>query len=109
MLVISPPIIGLLAVRLRALADPARIGLLLALQDGPSSVQGLADRLGSEHRNVSYNLNVLYREGIVTRQKDGKQALYELADYATLKLLGQAADGVSARVEELADSVLPAA
>ena len=85
---------------------PARIRLLLALQNGDASVQELADALDTEHRNASYNLNALHREGILTRRREGKRVLYCVADYTACRLIAQAAESVAAQVEELSDLVL---
>src|ERR1700719_4957754 len=77
--VLSEAVLGLVARRMQLLADPLRIRLLLALQDGDACVQQLADALDTEHRNASYNLNALYREGVLTRRREGKQMLYGVA------------------------------
>jgi len=103
---LSEAVLGLVAQRMQMLSDPVRIRLLLALQGGESSVQELADVLDTEHRNASYNLNALYREGILTRRREGKQMLYGVADFTACRLLGQAAESVVAHVEELSDGVL---
>lgn len=89
------------------LADPLRVRLLLRLQDGDEiPVQQLADELGTEHRNASYNLNILFREGLLARRRDGRQTLYRIADFTACRLIGQAAECVAAQVEELSDLVL---
>lgn len=104
--VLSDAVLGLVAHRMQALSDPARIRLLLALQNGEHSVQELADALDTEHRNASYNLNALHHEGILTRRREGKRVLYCLADYTACRLIAQAAESVAAQVEELSDLVL---
>jgi DNA-binding transcriptional ArsR family regulator len=88
------------------LSDPLRIRLLLALQDGESSVQELADALDAEHRNASRSLSALHREGILTRRRDGTRVLYAISDFTACRLLGQAAESVVAHVEELGELVL---
>ncbi len=103
---LSEAVLGLVVRRMHLLADPLRIRLLLALQEGESSVQELADALDTEHRNASYNLNAMYREGVLTRRREGKQVLYSLADFTACRLIGQAAESVAAQVEELSDLVL---
>jgi DNA-binding transcriptional ArsR family regulator len=104
--VLSDAVLGLVARRMQLLSDPLRIRLMLALQDGESSVQELADRLDVEHRNASRELIALHREGLLTRHRDGTRVLYRIADYTACRLLGQSAESVVARVEELSDLVL---
>ena len=103
--VLTDPVLALVARRMKLLSDPFRVRLLLALQDGQSSVQELADRLDVEHRNASRELIVLHREGLLTRRRDGARVLYGIADYTACRLLGHAAESVAARVEELSDLV----
>jgi ArsR family transcriptional regulator, zinc-responsive transcriptional repressor len=91
---------------MQLLSDPLRVRLLLALQDGEASVQQLADTLDTEHRNASRNLNVLYDNGLLSRRREGKRVLYSIADYTTYRLIGQAAESVTAQVEELSDLVV---
>jgi DNA-binding transcriptional ArsR family regulator len=107
--VLSDAVLGLVARRLQLLSDPLRIRLLLALQDGEASVQELADVLGTEHRNASRSLNALYRDGVLTRRREGKRVLYSVADYTASRLISQAAESVAAQIEELSDLVLQSA
>lgn len=107
--VLSDAVVGLVARRMQLLSDPLRIRLLLALQDGEASVQELADVLGTEHRNASRGLNALYRDGVLTRRREGKRVLYSVADYTASRLISQAAESVAAQIEELSDLVLQSA
>jgi len=72
--------IQLVAARFRALGDASRIRLLNLLMQGESSVQDLVEASGMTQTNVSRHLGLLRREGIVTRTKDGKRAVYRIAD-----------------------------
>jgi DNA-binding transcriptional ArsR family regulator len=103
---LSDAVLGLVARRMQLLSDPLRVRLLLALQDGEASVQQLADALDTEHRNASRSLNALYRDGLLSRRREGTRVLYSLADYTACRLIGQAAESVAAHVEELSDLVL---
>jgi DNA-binding transcriptional ArsR family regulator len=104
--VLSDAVLGLVARRMQLLSDPLRIRLLLVLQDGEASVQELADVLDTEHRNASRGLNALYRDGVLTRRREGKLVLYSIADYTASRLISHAAESVAAQVEELSDLVL---
>jgi DNA-binding transcriptional ArsR family regulator len=107
--VLSDAVLGLVARRMQLLSDPLRIRLLLALQDGEASVQELADVLDTEHRNASRSLNALYRDGVLTRRREGKRVLYSVADYTASRSISQAAESVAAQIEELSDLVLQSA
>ncbi|RCV52004.1 Cd(II)/Pb(II)-sensing metalloregulatory transcriptional regulator CmtR [Marinitenerispora sediminis] len=64
----------------RALADPTRCRLLLALLDGPAYPAHLAERLGLTRQNVSNHLACLRECGLVTATARGRQVSYELVD-----------------------------
>jgi DNA-binding transcriptional ArsR family regulator len=64
----------------RAVADPTRCRLLLALLDGPAYPGQLADTLGLTRPNVSNHLTCLRGCGLVVATPEGRQVRYELAD-----------------------------
>lgn len=64
----------------RALADPTRRRLLLALLDGPSYPARLAERLSLTRQNVSNHLACLRDCGLVTAAAEGRQVSYRLVD-----------------------------
>ena len=64
----------------RAVADPTRCRLLLALLDGPAYPGQLAGALGLTRPNVSNHLTCLRRCGLVVATPEGRQVRYELAD-----------------------------
>jgi ArsR family transcriptional regulator, cadmium/lead-responsive transcriptional repressor len=64
----------------RALADPTRRRLLLALVDGPDYPAALAAALGLGRSNVSNHLSCLRGCGLVVAHYEGRQVRYELAD-----------------------------
>ncbi|WP_174549587.1 Cd(II)/Pb(II)-sensing metalloregulatory transcriptional regulator CmtR [Nocardiopsis trehalosi] len=66
----------------RALADPTRCRLLLALLDGPGYPARLADQLGLTRQNVSNHLACLRECGLVTATARGRQVSYDLVDPA---------------------------
>jgi DNA-binding transcriptional ArsR family regulator len=64
----------------RALADPTRCRILVALLDGPGYPAKLAERLGLTRSNVSNHLSCLRGCGLVVATYQGRQVRYELAD-----------------------------
>jgi DNA-binding transcriptional ArsR family regulator len=78
--VLSEDAIHLVAARFRALGDPSRIRLLNLLMQSESSVQELVEASGMTQTNVSRHLGLLRREGVVVRKKEGKRAVYRIAD-----------------------------
>ncbi|MFJ9105490.1 ArsR/SmtB family transcription factor [Streptomyces sp. NPDC102405] len=72
----------------RALADPIRCRLLLALREAPAYPADLADVLGISRTRLSNHLACLRDCGLVVAVPEGRRARYELAD----RRLGRALD-----------------
>ena len=103
---ISDGLLGLITRRMWLLSDPIRVRLLLLLAAGEASVQRLVEEIGgTTHQNVSRNLNLLYRDGLLARRREGTLMLYSLADYTAGRLLTLAGQSVAARIDELGDLV----
>mgnify|MGYP001435483845 CR=1 FL=1 len=66
----------------RALADPTRCRLLLALLDGPAYPARLAEQLDLTRQNVSNHLACLRECGLVHTVTQGRQTRYSLVDDA---------------------------
>lgn len=64
----------------KALAEPSRVKLLLALLSGELCVYHLAEVTGSTQSAVSHQLRVLRDADIVRCRRDGKSVVYALAD-----------------------------
>jgi DNA-binding transcriptional ArsR family regulator len=76
----------------RALADPTRARLLLALRRAPGHPADLADELGVSRQNLSNHLACLRGCGLVVAVPEGRRVRYELSDarlaHAVTDLLG---------------------
>jgi ArsR family transcriptional regulator len=69
----------LLAARLKAVADPARlrlISLVLASPEGEACVCDLTEPVGLSQPTVSHHMKVLADAGLVHREKRGRWAYY---------------------------------
>jgi DNA-binding transcriptional ArsR family regulator len=64
----------------RALADPIRCRILLALRQDPAYPAELADTLGVSRTRLSNHLACLRDCGLVLTVPDGRRTRYELAD-----------------------------
>jgi DNA-binding transcriptional ArsR family regulator len=78
----------------RALADPIRCQLLLALRAAPAYPSDLADDLRISRTRLSNHLACLRDCGLVVAVPDGRRVRYELAD----ERLGHALDDLRAVV-----------
>lgn len=82
----TPELLERVAGRFRALAEPARLAVLHALEDGECSVSELVERTGLAQGNLSKHLQQLYAAGFVSRRRDGLFVQYALADEGVLQL-----------------------
>jgi ArsR family transcriptional regulator len=76
----------LLAERFKLLSEPARLQLLIALEDGELNVTSLIRATSMSQANVSKHLGILMRAGMVRRRKEGTQSFYLISDRQILKL-----------------------
>lgn len=75
-----------------ALADPARLRLLMTLRRGEASVTDLAAAQADKVPTVSARLQVLHAARLVSRTRQGKSILYRLADDHVMALVSSALD-----------------
>ncbi|KUL24686.1 ArsR/SmtB family transcription factor [Streptomyces regalis] len=74
----------------KMLGHPVRIRVLELLQDGPKPVRDLLAAIEVEPSNLSQQLAVLRRSGIVTATRTGSTVVYELAGGDVAELLASA-------------------
>ncbi|MDX3242917.1 MULTISPECIES: metalloregulator ArsR/SmtB family transcription factor [unclassified Streptomyces] len=74
----------------RMLGHPVRIRVLELLQEGPKPVRTLLAEIEVEPSNLSQQLAVLRRSGIVTATRTGSTVMYELAGGDVAELLAAA-------------------
>ena len=78
-----PPVedLELLAAGAKALGDPTRLAVALALEAGePACVCDLAWIVGRDERLVSHHVRLLRGAGLARSERDGKMVMYELTE-----------------------------
>jgi len=75
-----------IAERLKALAEPTRLSILHALDDGERSVTELTEAVDSSQANVSKHLGVMRKAGIVRARREGMNVYYSAADPAAFEV-----------------------
>jgi len=81
----------------KALGDPTRLAVALALQAGESAcVCDLAWIVGRDERLVSHHARQLKAAGLARSERDGKMVMYELTDRGRALLVAVAARGIAA-------------
>lgn len=80
----------------RALADPTRAAVLLALRDQPGYPAELAEQVAVSRQSMSNHLACLRDCGLVVAVPEGRRTRYELADPRLAHALGDVAQVVLA-------------
>lgn len=81
----------------KALGDPTRLGVALALDAGKTAcVCDLAWIVGRDERLVSHHLRLLKSAGLARSERDGKMVMYELTERGRALLAAVAARGIAA-------------
>ena len=83
---LSDAALELIAARFRALSEPTRLKLLMALEEGEKNVTELVKKTGATQTNVSRQLSVLTTAGLLARRKRGLSVLYRIADESIFDL-----------------------
>ncbi|WP_431974197.1 ArsR/SmtB family transcription factor [Micromonospora haikouensis] len=112
----SVPLYQAKAELFRTLGHPVRIRVLELLQDGPKPVRDLLAVIDVEASNLSQQLAVLRRAGMVASHRDGPLVMYSLStpDVADLlaagrRILGAVLTDRDALLDELRADAVPAA
>jgi DNA-binding transcriptional ArsR family regulator len=97
---VTPELLALVAGRFRALAEPARLAILHALEDGERSVTELVDATGLAQGNLSKHLQQLHASGFVSRRREGLFIRYALSDEDVLAVCELMCDRLVADLDE---------
>lgn len=82
----SDELIELIAARFRVLSEPMRLKILNALGREELNVNDIVLATGSGQANISKHLGILFKEGVVTRRKEGLNTFYRVADESIFAL-----------------------
>jgi DNA-binding transcriptional ArsR family regulator len=98
--ILSDEALAMVASRFRLLAEPTRLKILQTLGTGEMNVSELVEATGSGQANVSKHLGALLDAGIVSRRKEGLNAIYRVTDETIFELC----DTVCARLKTQLES-----
>ena len=102
----SAEVLERVAIRFRALGEPARLALLNEMHDGERTVTDLVEATGFSQANISRHLGVLHAAGLVSRRREGSWVHYGLADEGVLALCDLVCGRVEREVGALRSTVL---
>ncbi|HJV85245.1 MAG TPA: metalloregulator ArsR/SmtB family transcription factor [Noviherbaspirillum sp.] len=81
------------------LSEPTRLKILHALCDGERPVGEIVQHVESTQANISRQLNMLYRYGVLARRKEGTQVYYRIKDQSTVDLCREVCGKIGKELE----------
>jgi DNA-binding transcriptional ArsR family regulator len=87
----------------KALAEPMRLKMLNALQDGEKNVSQLTEISGGTQANVSKHLSLLDQYGLVKRESRGTSVFYSIADPSVYQLCELVCGQIGERMSKQAE------
>lgn len=76
-----------LASRFKAISEPSRLRILLALEGGELCVEHIAKAVDGNQSAVSHQLKTLKDSKIIKSRRSGKNILYSVSDEHILKMI----------------------
>ena len=76
-----------LSAQFKAISEPSRLKILLALREGEMCVYHIVEAVGGNQSAVSHQLRILRDNRIIKARRDGQNIVYSLADAHVLALL----------------------
>ena len=71
----------------KAISEPSRLKILLALREGEMCVYHIVEAVGGNQSAVSHQLRILRDNRIIKARRDGQNILYSLADAQVIAVL----------------------
>lgn len=79
-----------MAARFKAISEPSRLKILLALEGGELCVEHIVDAVGGNQSAVSHQLKTLKDNKIIKCRRKGKNVLYAVSDWHVLTMINVA-------------------
>ncbi len=68
------------------LSTPIRLRVISALCDGEKNVSELLGAIDVSQPNMSQQLNMMYRAGVLAKRRDGAHIFYRVADETAMRV-----------------------
>lgn len=101
---LSEDALKLIAARFKALSEPNRLKLIIALENGEKNVGELIKLTELKQANVSRHLQTLTEAGILARHRNGASVIYSIADPSIFRMCHQVCGGIQTRLKHQANA-----
>jgi DNA-binding transcriptional ArsR family regulator len=82
------------------LSEPTRLRIMHAICEEERTVSQIVEELDATQTNISRHLNLMHRNGLLARRKDGNQVYYRAADPAMVDICRSVCDRIAAQLDE---------
>lgn len=84
----------------RVLSEPTRLRIMHAICEEEKTVSQIVEELGATQTNISRHLNLMHRNGVLARRKEGNQVYYRAADAAMVDICRSVCSRIAAQLDE---------
>lgn len=82
------------------LSEPMRLRIMHAICEEEKTVSQIVAELGATQTNISRHLNLMHRNGVLARRKEGNQVHYRAADAAMVEICRSVCNRIAAQLDE---------
>ncbi|NEN98636.1 MAG: helix-turn-helix transcriptional regulator [Moorea sp. SIO3I7] len=97
---LSPTSLTLIADFFKVLSEVSRLQIICCLKSGSKNVSQIIEETGLGQANVSKHLKILAKAGIVTRNQQGINVFYQIANPFIFELCELVCDSLSLQIKQ---------
>ncbi|MBE9099156.1 winged helix-turn-helix transcriptional regulator [filamentous cyanobacterium LEGE 07170] len=97
---LSPVALSLMADFFKVLSEASRLQIVCAMKNGPRNVTQIIEATGLGQANVSKHLKILTQAGIASRQQQGPNVYYQIANPFVFELCDLVCDSLSVQFQQ---------
>jgi DNA-binding transcriptional ArsR family regulator len=97
---LSPFALTLMADFFKVLSEVSRLQIICCLKSGPKNVSQIIEETNLGQANVSKHLKMLAQAGIVARQQQGVNVIYEISNPFIFELCDLVCNSLSAQIQQ---------
>lgn len=97
---LSPIALSLMADFFKVLSESSRLQIVCAMKNGPRNVTQIIETTGLGQANVSKHLKILTQAGIASRQQQGPNVYYQIANPFVFELCDLVCDSLSVQFQQ---------
>lgn len=102
---LSPSALSLMADFFKVLSEVSRLQIMCSLRAGAKNVTEIIEETGLGQANVSKHLKILSQAGIVSRQQQGVNVFYQIANPLIFELCELVCDSLAVQIQQQAQQL----